>query len=69
MWYGTWVVHRCHMGFMWFYDQIITTCKGYINRDVMKIWEHERYVVWNMGSQSVCHMGLTWVPYVHYMEL
>ena len=31
-------------------NQMITTCKGYINRDVMKIWEHERYVVWNMGG-------------------
>ncbi|XP_072018853.1 LOW QUALITY PROTEIN: dynein axonemal heavy chain 5-like [Amphiura filiformis] len=23
-------------------NQMITTCKGYINRDVMKIWEHDR---------------------------
>ena len=24
-------------------NQMITTCKAYINRDVMKIWEHPRY--------------------------
>lgn len=24
-------------------NQMITTCKAYINRDVMKIWEHSRY--------------------------
>lgn len=25
-------------------NQMITTCKAYINRDVMKIWEHSRYM-------------------------
>lgn len=25
-------------------NQMITTCKAYINRDVMKIWEHSRYI-------------------------
>lgn len=26
-------------------NQMITTCKAYINRDVMKIWEHSRYAL------------------------
>lgn len=28
-------------------NQMITTCKAYINRDVMKIWEHSRYILKN----------------------
>ena len=32
-------------------NQMITTCKAYINRDVMKIWEHPRYYdfIWTLS--------------------
>lgn len=35
-------------------NQMITTCKAYINRDVMKIWEHSRYALDTWSAYSWC---------------